>query len=68
MCSLEKVMKLAHGAVGPPEPLGRVPEVGHDEAVLPPALDRTRTTQVRRGWRTVMDCSKPEITAYNKVL
>lgn len=52
---LQEVMKRGHAAVGPLEALLRVPEVAHDVTVLPAALLRTGSTEVARGWRTVVN-------------
>ncbi len=52
---LEKVFKLADGTRWPSESFGSVPQVAHDEPVLPPTLARTRTAEVRGGRRTVVD-------------
>ena len=35
-----------------------MPEVGHDVAVLPPALDGPGTAQVGGGWRPVVHCAQ----------
>ena len=48
-------MELEDGADGPLEALAGVPQVGHDVAVLPPALDRPGPAQVGGGRGPVMD-------------
>ena len=52
--SLEKVLKLPDCAKGPLEALAGVPQVAHDEAVLPAALHRPRTTEVGGRGRSVV--------------
>ena len=54
-------MELLDSAVRPPEALGRVPEVGHDEAVLPPTFAGAGTAQVGGGWGSVMNSAKTVI-------
>ena len=53
------MVELLDGAVGPPEALGRVPQVAHDEAVLPAALARARAAQVGRRRRPVVHGAEP---------
>ena len=62
MYSLQEVVELLDCAVGPPESLGGVPQVAHDEAVLPPALARPRAAQVRRRRGTVVHGAQPAMT------
>ena len=56
--SLQEVVELLDSAVRPPEALRRVPEVGHDEAVLPPTFAGAGTAQVGGGWGSVMNSAK----------
>ncbi len=58
--SLEKVVELPDGAEAPPESLGGVPEVAHDEAVLPAALSGSGAAQVRGRRRAVVDSAEAE--------
>ena len=53
------MVELLDGAVGPPEALGRVPQVAHDEAVLPAALARAGATQVGRRRGPVVHGAEP---------
>ena len=48
-------MELQHSADGPLEALAGVPQVGHDVAVLPAALDCPGPAQVGGGRGAVMD-------------
>jgi hypothetical protein len=48
------MLELADGARGPAEALGRVPQVAHDEAVLPATLAGSGATEVRGGWGSVV--------------
>ena len=52
--ALEEVVELEHGADGPLEALAGVPQVAHDESVLPAALHRPRTTEVGGRGRSVV--------------
>ena len=61
MYLLEEMVELLDGAVGPPESLGGVPQVAHDEAVLPATLPGARAAQVGRRRRTVVHSAQPEI-------
>ena len=54
------MFELADGASGPPEPLRGVPQVAHDEAVFPSTLASSGPTEVRGGWRSVVDSSETE--------
>ena len=56
--SLEKVLKLSDCAKGPLEALAGVPQVAHDEPVLPAALHCPWTPEVGRRWRPVMHSPK----------
>ena len=56
--SLEKVLKLPDCAKGPLEALAGVPQVAHDEPVLPAALHRPWTPEVGRRRRPVMHSPK----------
>ena len=53
-------MKLSDSAKGPLEALAGVPQVAHDEAVLPAALHRPRTTEVGGRGRSVVYSPKSE--------
>ena len=55
------MVELFDGAVGPPEALGGVPQVAHDEAVLPPALARARASEVRRRRGPVVHGAEPAV-------
>ena len=57
-CLLEKVLKLPDCAKRPLEALAGVPQVAHDEAVLPAALHRPWTPEVGRRGRPVMHSPK----------
>ena len=56
------MFELADGASGPPEPLRGMPQVAHDEPVLPSALASSGPTEVRGGWRPIVDSSETERT------
>merc|ERR1740129_2688330 len=62
---VEEVMELQHSADGPLEALAGVPQVGHDVAVLPSALDCPRPAQVGGGRGAVMDSPQqmPELVS-----
>ena len=53
-------MKLSDSAERPLEALAGVPQVAHDEAVLPAALHRPRTTEVGGRGRSVVNSPKSE--------
>ena len=55
---LEKVLKLPDCAKGPLEALAGVPQVAHDESVLPAALHRPWTPEVGRRGRPVVHSPK----------
>ena len=58
---LKEMLELADGAGGPAEALGRVPQVAHDESVLPTTFPGSWTPEVG-GWRRpVVNSSEPEI-------
>jgi hypothetical protein len=42
----------------PSEATLRVSQVGHDVAILPSALLRSRSAQIARRWRSVMNCAE----------
>ena len=54
------MLKLSDSAKGPLEALAGVPQVAHDEAVLPAALARTGAAQVRRRRGTVVHGAQTE--------
>ncbi len=57
---LEEVVELLDCAQAPPESLGGVPEVAHDESVLPAALPRPWAAQVGGRGGAVVDGAKAE--------
>ena len=54
------MLKLSDSAKGPLEALAGVPQVAHDESVLPAALHRPRTTEVGGRGRSVVYSPKSE--------
>lgn len=53
------MLELLDRTGGPPESALRVPQVAHDEAVLPGTAGRSRTAQIR-GWRrAVVHAAQP---------
>ena len=53
------MVEAGDAARGPPEPLLGVPQVGHDEAVLPAALLGAGAAQVGRRARAIVHRAQP---------